>query len=246
MSALAILLIVVGTVDLCRRLVGIRMLPVVALAVAVAGMLLGALWHRGDLPLLVIVAVVGVAWSVLCTRAERTGAHQAAPLAVLGGGATLLILLSGWGSPVAGLIARWSTWSGLFGAHPINPDRLLMIVGVILVQLSTGNQLVRLILGSVGAVKPVGQPQPSDKLRGGRLLGPMERLLIVGLGLGGQLAMATAVVAAKSIIRFPEINAQRDRKNGEPGVGIDDVTEYFLVGSFASWILAFGALALVH
>jgi hypothetical protein len=165
---------------------------------------------------------------------------------MFGGGVTLLILLSGWGSPVDGLIGRWSVWSGLFGDHPVDPDRLLIIAGVVLAQLATGNQLVRLILGSVGAVKPVGQPQPSDKLRGGRLLGPMERLLIVGLGLAGQLTMATAVVAAKSIIRFPEINAQRDRKNGEPGVGIDDVTEYFLVGSFASWILAFGALALVH
>lgn len=92
------------------------------------------------------------------------------------------------------------------------PDRLLMITGVVLLQLVTGNQLVRLLLGSVGAVKPVGEPQPSDKLKGGRLLGPMERLLILGLGLAGQLAAATAVVAAKSIIRFPEINAQRPVK----------------------------------
>jgi hypothetical protein len=247
MSALAVLLVAVGVGDLCRRLVGLRWLPtVVALAVVVACTLLGALWHLGDLPLLVIVAATSVAWSVLCGRAERTGTHQIAPLAVLAGGVTLLILLSGWASHVDGLIARWSTWAALFDAHPVDPDRLLTIVGVALVQLATGNQLVRLILGSVGAVKPVGQPQPSDKLRGGRLLGPMERLLIVGLGLAGQLTMATAVVAAKSIIRFPEINAQRDRGNGEPGVGIDDVTEYFLVGSFASWILAFGALALVH
>jgi hypothetical protein len=73
----------------------------------------------------------------------------------------------------------------------------------------------------------------------------MGRLLIVGLGLAGQLAMASAVVAAKSVIRFPEINAKRD-KNGHPErVGIDDVTEYILVGSLASWILALGSLALV-
>ena len=53
----------------------------------------------------------------------------------------------------------------------------------------------------------------------------MEQVLILGLGLGGQLAAATAVVAAKSIIRFPEINAQKARDNGN--IGIDDVTEYF-------------------
>jgi hypothetical protein len=112
-----------------------------------------------------------------------------------------------------------------------------MTVGVVLLQLTTGNQLVRLVLGSVGAVRPAGEPQPSDRLKGGRLLGPMERLL------GGQLAAASAVVAAKSIIRFPEINAQKARENGT--IGIDDVTEYFLVGSFASWIVALGGLVLV-
>jgi hypothetical protein len=248
MSALAVLLIAVGIGDVCRRLIRLRWLPtVMALAVIAACVLLGGLWHLGDLPLLVIVATTSVAWLLLCGRAERTGTHQAVPLTVFGVGVTVLILLSGWGSEVGSLIGRWSTWAGLFGDHPVDPDRLLMIVGVLVVQLATGNQLVRLVLGSVGAVRPVGEPQPSDRLKGGRLLGPMERLLILGLGLGGQLTMATAVVAAKSIIRFPEITAQ---KNGTAGVGIDigisEVTEYFLVGSFASWILAFGGLALVH
>ena len=76
----------------------------------------------------------------------------------------------------------------------------------------------------------------------------MERVLIVGLGLAGQLAAATAVVAAKSIIRFPEINAQKARENGNIGVGVAlaDVTEYFLVGSFASWIVALGGLVLAQ
>src|SRR4029079_17016124 len=100
----------------------------------------------------------------------------------------------------------------------------------------------------VGAVKPEGQPQPSDKLKGGRLLGPMERVLIVGLGLAGQLAAATAVGAAQSIIRFPESNAQKTHENGRDGTDIDinTVTEYFLVGSFASWIVALGGLLLAQ
>jgi hypothetical protein len=54
------------------------------------------------------------------------------------------------------------------------------------------------------------------------------------------------VVAAKSIIRFPEINAQKVREDGGIGIGIDDVTEYFLVGSFACWIVALGGLALAQ
>jgi hypothetical protein len=117
-----------------------------------------------------------------------------------------------------------------------------MVIGVVLLQLATGNQLVRLVLGTVGVVRPAGQPQASDRLKGGRLLGPMERMLILSLGMGGQVGAAGAVVAAKGLIRFPELNAQKGR-NGD--VGIDTVTEYFLVGSFASWLLALAGLALI-
>jgi hypothetical protein len=246
-SALAVLLVAVGVGDVSRTVVGKRWLPtVIGLAALVACALLAGLWHLGDVPLLIIAALTCVGWLVSCERADRMGTRQATPMAVLGTGVVLLILLSGWGSDVAGLVAWWTSWAGLRGIGDVDPGRLLTIVGVLLVQTATVNHVVRLILGSVGAVKPVGQPQASDQLKGGRLLGPMERLLIVGLGLAGQLTMATAVVAAKSIIRFPEISANRD-KNGNPErVGIDEVTEYFLVGSFASWLLAFAGLGLAQ
>jgi hypothetical protein len=245
MSSLAVMLIAMGVADAGRRLTRSLWVPLaLALVVVVAAAALSGLWQLGDLPLLAIAAAAAVAWVVLCARAERTGEHQGAPLAVFGIAMGTLIMLSGWASDVAGLVSRWSAWVQLPAIGDVDPDRLLMVAGVVLLQVVTGNQLVRLILGSVGAVKPEGQPQPSDRLKGGRLLGPMERLLILGLGLAGQLAAATAVVAAKSIIRFPEINAQKARENGN--IGLDDVVEYFLVGSFASWILALGGLALAQ
>jgi hypothetical protein len=245
MSGLAVMLIAMGTADVCRRLTDRRWLAAVVAPVAVVGCaLLAGLWHLGDIALLVIAAAASAGWTVLCERAERTGEHEAVPLALFAAAVGLLIVLSGWGSDVAGPLQRWTGWVDLPGVGDVSPERLLMVGGVALLQLVTGNQLVRLVLGSVGAVKPAGEPQPSDKLKGGRLLGPMERLLILGLGLAGQLTAATAVVAAKSIIRFPEINAQKARENGN--IGIDDVTEYFLVGSFASWILALGGLALAQ
>ena len=242
MSALAVMLVAMGIADGCRgfraRWVSLVVGPVVVVVVAA----LSALWHVGDIALLLVAAAATVVWRILCRRAERTGEQVIAPLVVFFGAGSLLIVLSGWGSAVHGVVARWVSWTGLpLGA--VSPTQLLMTVGVVLLQLTTGNQLVRLVLGSVGAVRPAGEPQPSDRLKGGRLLGPMERLLILGLGLGGQLAAASAVVAAKSIIRFPEINAQKARENGT--IGIDDVTEYFLVGSFASWIVALGGLVLV-
>jgi hypothetical protein len=282
-SAVAVLLIAVGVADAWRWSIRGRWLPLVLLpVVVVVCALLAGLWHRGDIPLLLIAAAAGVGWEWLCARAEGAGAHQGAPLALFAAAVGALILLSGWASGVTGLVARWSAWVRLAGAHEVSPNRVLMVVGVVLLQVVTGNQLVRLVLASVGAVRPAGEPQPSERLRGGRLLGPMERLLILGLGLGGQAVVATAVIAAKSLIRFPELNAQKAANGGGSGVGangpvvaaegsvvgaegsvvgakgsvaggggvdrrvgIDALTEYFLVGSFASWIVALGGLALV-
>ncbi|MGK2865875.1 MAG: hypothetical protein ACSLFA_04410 [Mycobacterium sp.] len=245
MSILAVFLIAVGIGDISRRLVGAHWLPPVIGAAALVGWaMLAGLWHQSDLALLSLASIGAACWQVSCERAERTSSHQTVPLVVLGGTITVLILLSGWASEVDGPVRHWATWVDL----NVSGERVLMMLGVLLVQVATANQVVRLVLGSVGSVKPVGQPQASDQLKGGRLLGPMERLLIVGLGVAGQLTLASAVVAAKSIIRFPEISAKRDR-DGKPedriAVGIDDVTEYFLVGSLASWILAFAGLALI-
>ena len=65
-------------------------------------------------------------------------------------------------------------------------------------------------------------------LRGGRWIGPLERLLIIVLaGAGAEVAIA-AVVAAKGVIRFPEILQD---STGEKA-------EEFLIGSVSSWILA--------
>ncbi|KZS82149.1 hypothetical protein A4G29_10895 [Mycobacterium kansasii] len=242
MSAVAVLLIAVGIADGWRRLSRAVWLPLVTgPVVIVACAALCGLWHARDIVPLGLAALAAVAWEVLCLRSERTGGHQRPALAVMVIALVVLIILSGLGSHAGGLTDRWAHWVAL-PLGTVTPTRLLMVVGVVLLQLATGNQLIRLVLGAVGAVRPAGQPQPSDKLKGGRVLGPMERLLILSLGLGGQVGAAGAVVAAKGLIRFPELSAQKGR-NGE--VGIDEVTEYFLVGSFASWLLALGGMALI-
>lgn len=242
MSALAVMFVAMGIADACRRVrpgwIPVAVGPLVVMVLAA----LASLWHLGDIVLLTVAAAATVAWRLLCRRVDGTASHLTVPLAVFAAATATLITLSPWGSPVGGVVAGWLSWAGTAPGN-LSPTRLLMVIGVVLLQLVTGNQLVRLVLGTVGAVRPVGEPQPSDRLKGGRLLGPMERLLILGLGLGGQLAAASAVIAAKSIIRFPELNAEKTRENGT--VGIDDLTEYFLVGSFASWIVALAGLALV-
>ena len=73
------------------------------------------------------------------------------------------------------------------------------------------------------------QQEIADGLRGGRYIGPMERLLMVVLGLAQAYPVIAALMAAKGIVRFPEISADR---------GAGSRAEEFLIGSLASWGLA--------
>jgi hypothetical protein len=175
MSAVAVMLIAMGVADGCRRMFRSNWTPVLLGPLVVAAVAaLSALWHAGDILLLVTAALATIGWECLCIRSERSGEREAAPLLVFAGALTVLMVLSGWASRVGGLVAGWCTWTGL-SLHHVDPTTLVVVVVVVvaavLLLLVTGNQLVRLVLGSVGAVKPEGQPQPSDRLKGGRLRG---------------------------------------------------------------------------
>lgn len=71
----------------------------------------------------------------------------------------------------------------------------------------------------------------------GRWIGVLERLLIYILMLSGEPGAAGLVVAAKTLLRFPEISGERARLD----------PEYVIVGSLASWLCAFlvGAVVLL-
>lgn len=73
-------------------------------------------------------------------------------------------------------------------------------------------------------------------LRGRRWIGPLERILLLLLASAGAYHTAiAAVIAAKGVVRFPEIS--RDEGGGK--------AEEFLIGSLASWTLAVLAAALL-
>ena len=255
MSALAVLLIAVGLADLVaardwsdeqrgRRVGAILGLTSIALLAVLADL---STWS--DLGLLAIAALTTGAWVVLAGRADDTDRHQGWALATLGTGSGLLLLLGGAASPIAGGVARWLAWSDLGPLVTIDPTRAVLLLGLMLVQISTGNVIVRLVLAHTGALNPLGGPQASDRLRGGRLLGPMERVFILGLGLAGQVTAASVVIAAKGLIRWPELQ-KASREVATPAnrtaARIDQVTEYFLIGSFVSWLVALVALLLAH
>ena len=258
MTWLAVWLIGVGLADLVRAGAGAGAtalrLAMAAGAAAVAGLaVLTGLTAPVDLVCLAAALVPLVLWVRWSTEAAATGDGHWRALAALAAGGVWLVALSGWASPAGGPFGRWLQWADLPLVGPgASPSHVLLVVGLLLVNLATANVVVRLVLVGVGAMRPVlpldpdGHPQPSDQLRGGRLLGPMERVLIIGLGLAGQLTAAGLVIAAKGLIRFPELQAKRDDRTSVDGVGIDAVTEYFLVGSFVSWLVALVSLALTR
>lgn len=79
----------------------------------------------------------------------------------------------------------------------------------------------------------VAPPPNLDSLpRGGRLIGRLERLLILMLVLAGQPDGIGLLIAAKSILRFNELSGAADRH----------VSEYVIIGTLASfaWAIAAG------
>ena len=118
-------------------------------------------------------------------------------------------------------------------------------IAAFLFLLNSANFVVRIVVDLTGVevADDRRDPQPTNTpvakrkvaLKGGRFLGPIERIMILALGLAGQFGAIAAVVGAKSIIRYPEISKSND--GGK-------TAEYFLIGSGLSWGLALLALAL--
>lgn len=83
----------------------------------------------------------------------------------------------------------------------------------------------------------VTQPLAAGEMRGGRIIGPLERWILVALALVGAQGIVAALMAAKGIVRFPEIS-----KNSGDG----SKAEEFLVGSLISWGLAGAGAAFIY
>ncbi len=242
MTWIGLLLVGVSVTDLvfsvrpARRVPGLVGGVVVVLLASAAGLTS----PRDLLAVLVVLGVVATwGWSV--TRGLGRGPAWL-PLLVIGLALTAAVVVSGAAPAGGGVLERWLEGAGLPLLAGLDVPRALLLLGVVLVQLSTGNVVVRLVLAATHTVNPAregGPGDPATRLKGGRLLGPMERLLIVVLGLAGQAAAATVVVVAKGLLRFPELSSRREQER------VHRLTEYFLVGSFASWMVALGGLLLL-
>ena len=253
MIAVGLWLLSIGLADLVAGLsgepkAGPRTIGAIATGVVVPfvlGVASGA--TASTLFLLTLLTGVTIAvWIVL-----RRDASRITPLRAL---AALLFLLASFAAV------------SLFGAEPVSSfgddpflargvrqlpfplvagaslERALFVAGILTTLFATSNAIVRLVLTAMGT----RFSNAEQRLRGGRVIGPLERVLIFGLGLAGQATAAALVIGAKGLLRYPELNGLRNEPGaaGPPARTIDVVTEYLLIGSLTSWLLALFPLVL--
>lgn len=226
MLLLALLVLTIGIVDAVRHVADGRtnpLPPAWAAAFVVATLGTWGLALEDDAWWIVpaLLAVV-TAWVVV---PELSRPHVRS-WALLGLALTgLAVAAFGDVTPGRGFLLRWYDGLEVPALDGVDFERFALAFAVLVFLHSSANVVVRLVLADAG-------PHVLDSeqtLKGGRILGPIERWFIFALALGGHLEAIAAIVAAKGIVRFPEIS--RSDSSGTKA-------EYVLVGSFVSWFLA--------
>lgn len=206
------------------------------LVAMVAGVELLAWWLRGR-----TLIAASAAWLVIALVAagvtEAVGPGGA--IALAWGSGLWLVLRARFQADLA--MASLIVIVGLLLLVDGGPDRgaaILAGIGCAVLLTRTSNAVCRDVLARARTAPEDAAtelPGVASHLRGGRFIGPLERLLIVALALVGAEGVVVGLMAAKGIGRFPEISGDRGRGS---------TAEEFLVGSLVSWALA-GAAALM-
>ena len=265
MTALLVLLLAVASVVAgsdwvgrrsSRMAVGVRLLLGVP-AVAVLGVLIGwPVLHLGVGGVVVII-LVAVAWlccglvspawwgNLLRSRrreqvgrgASKDGADRLEPLIRLVH-AGLLLLAVGLcvvvSQPLGSRIAKMGAAVGIVVLLAVPANRVVADILAVARRSSQGSETV--VAGCQLSQGSGKQGESGDSMRGGRWIGPLERILILLLASVEAPATIAAIVAAKGVIRFPEISQDKAGQKAEE----------FLIGSFASWILAVLGAVTIH
>jgi hypothetical protein len=219
---LAILLLAIGVADFARpqdrpadRAAFVRASVVGAVVVVLAIWGTGTDWWWTPLGVAAVIAWVA-----------STPVDRAYPWPIVGLGLSAVAILAGspGSSGSAGWLFDWYDTLEIPSLHDVPFERFALTVGCLVFLVESANIIVRMVLAGTDA----GVMASEQTLKGGRVLGPIERILIFAMALSGQYAALTAIVAAKGILRFPEIS--RDVAGRK--------AEYVLVGSFVSWAVA--------
>jgi hypothetical protein len=135
-----------------------------------------------------------------------------------------LFVCSGSVNPVSGPLERWYEQLDFAFVEVVAVEQFVLGLSAVVFMTASGNRIVRLVLDAAG----VSWEKSESAVPGGRVLGPLERLIVFAIVLAGDPAAAAIVITGKGLLRFPEIRG-RDRQPGP-----DAVTEYFLIGTFTS------------
>lgn len=254
MIVTGMVLLAIGAADVARRFLPRRVLRIVLAAAAAAILILAVLIAAPLAGLFAVALAVVWVWMFPLQARARAGFWPAVALAVL---CTVFIAVLGPREDAGIVGAVWDVTTP-WGA--LSPDHALLLAGALCILLESGNVIVRAALASempslpppadrtaaatAGATQPSGPIEPDGPaatapvptLRGGRLIGPLERVMVFALTLAGVYTLLAAVLAAKGIVRFPEIS-----RDGDTGAR----AEYFLIGSLVSWVVALAAAFLV-
>ena len=192
-----------------------------------------------------------VAASALLASRSRLAATTGFALTIVAIALAVLLDTSGVAeqSPVARLLAEGQL------ATTISPSVLVLAASALLFLGPTSNALVRAVFSAARGTDERDTPAPAEQeswqllrrgrelavvrrpesasvssgFRGGRIVGPLERALVFASLLAGMPVVIAGLVAAKGVVRFPEISA--DRVGGTKA-------EEFLVGTLCSFLLA--------
>ena len=135
-------------------------------------------------------------------------------------------------------IPTWG-WTLTFPSSPFLAvvQWVLGLAAVALANIATANRVVRAVLRFTnGSNAPAHNS--SSPTRAGRVIGVLERFLLIVLVVAGQGVSIAGLAAAKSIIRFPEISA-----TAKGGHGLS--AETFFVGTLTSWLFALASAAVL-
>ena len=242
----ALVLFAVGAADVIRQY-STRSRWWIPLSATGAVLLVFAILANAVLPALAGAAAAAAwMWLMPVRGAPRAGLWSTVGLALICGVA-ILSLGPRTNAGVLGAI-RVATPTGV-----VVIDHVALVLGAVVFLVESANVIVRASLAEAQvparAVEGSGdahvQAAPdatavatahAPTLKGGRMIGPVERVLVFAMTLSGAYALLAAVLAAKGIVRFPEIS--RDQEGGSRA-------EYFLIGSLVSWLIALAAALLV-
>ncbi|SIT77333.1 hypothetical protein [Microbacterium sp. RU33B] len=252
MIVAGLVLLAVGLSDLVRQFAPRRRRWIVLAVVAIAFFVLSA--GADAAPAALLGIGVASAWLAV-SPADGSGRAGLWPAALLALIAAASVAVVGPRADTGPLGELWPNQTPL-GAVPL--DATVLVLGVLVFLLESANVIVRTALrirpdaaadaasvpaapapaasAPAPAASAAAAPPVTAPLRGGRLIGPLERILVFALTLTGAYTLIAAVFAAKGIVRFPEIS-----QDGEHG----GRAEYFLVGSLVSWVTALAAAFLV-